>query len=476
MFSTRNVYRFAVLVRKSDAERTIEKLIALGVFHPKKVEKSFDGPFSSRSATRFLPYEKKIADITAKMEAAGLTCSGRLKIDDRDKFLDSAVKDLATLEQKAEANKAVSADLLRLKAASELLDFKKAVSELSKSSEMADGFVIIEGWVDKGSLPVLKKECDGPNTLFEYIEGVDGPTLLKNRWPFSLFEYVSKLYPPFRYGSVDITPIIAITFPIIFGVMFASVLDGLILLIIAALWYWRSRGEMPQLLAILAMSAIFFGFLFGESSFFGTGPVIDVYSNPILLIEISIGIGFVHITIGHLLGIANCLSEGNKKEAVAHVGYILLMFSALAFLLSPPISYAGIAISVLMIISGGVKSISEIPHAIGHLFSYARIFAISISHYSIAAVFDALAGKFGWTTPEGILVSLIILMCGHFILLTIELLIALVHTLRLHILEFGTKFMSTGTEWFNPYKVMNRYSDVGSVGKMIKRSSDAAVT
>ena len=59
-------------------------------------------------------------------------------------------------------------------------------------------------------------------------------------------------------------------------------------------------------------------------------------------------------------------------------------------------------------------------------------------------------GKFGWTTPEGVLVSLIILMCGHFILLTIELLIALVHTLRLHILEFGTKFMATGTEWFSP--------------------------
>ncbi len=450
MFSTRNVYRFAALVRKSDAERTMEKLISLGMFHPKKVERTFDGPFSSRSARRYLPYQKKISDIITMIEASGVSCDGKLKTRDQDAFLESVSRDLPALEQKAIANKATSDDLLRLHAAAELLEFKKSVSELAKTSEMADGFVIVEGWIDKESLPRLKKEVDGPNALFEYVEGDDGPTLLKNRWPISLFEYVSKLYPPFKYGSVDITPIIAITFPIIFGLMFASVLDGLILLMIAAFWYWRSKGETPQLLAILALSAMLFGFIFGESSFLGTAPIIDVYSNPILLIEISIGVGFIHLTIGHVLGIVNCLSEKNRREAIAHAGFILLMFSALAFLLSPMFSLAGIVVSLLMVLSGGVKPISEIPHAIGHLFSYARIFAISISHYSIAAVFDALAGKFGWTTPEGVLVSLIILMCGHFILLTIELLIALVHTLRLHILEFGTKFMATGTEWFSP--------------------------
>ena len=441
-------------------------MISLGILHAKKVEKSFDGPFSSRSAKRFIPYELKIGQIIERMEAAGLTCDGRLKVDNQDQFLESTVRGLGAMEQKAAAGTSVPDDLLMLRAAAELIEFKKAVSELSKTSEMADGFVIVEGWIDKDSLPVIRNGIDGPNVLFEYVEGDDGPTLLKNRWPFSLFEYVSKLYPPFRYGSVDITPIIAITFPIIFGVMFASVLDGLILLAIAAYWYWRSRGETPQLLAILGLSAIFFGFLFGESSFFGTGPVIDVYSNPMLLIEISIGIGFIHLTIGHMLGIANSLSDGGRKEAVSHAGYILLMFSALAFLLSPQLSLVGIAISALMIISGGVKPISELPNAIGHLFSYARIFAISISHYSIAQVFDALAGKFGWTTPEGILIGLFILMCGHFILVTIELLITLVHTLRLHVLEFGTKFMATGLDWFKPYKVITRHADITSIGKV----------
>lgn len=466
MFSTNNTYRFAVLVHKRQAERTIEKLISLGVLHPKKVEKTFDGPFTSKSAKRFIPYDRKIAEIIGMMEAAGVACSGRLRIDDQDKFLESTVEALGAMEQKAAAGKAMPDDLLKMRAAAELIEFKKTVSELSKSSEMADGYVIIEGWIDKDSLPVVKKEIDGPNTLFEYVEGTDGPTLLKNIWPFSLFEYVSKLYPPFRYGSVDITPIIAFTFPLIFGVMFASVIDGLILVAVAAYWYWRSKGETPQLLAILGISAIFFGFIFGESGFFGTGPVIDVYSNPILLIEICIGIGAIHLTIGHIIGIVNSLSEANRKEAIAHAGYILLMISALALLLSFPFSLIGVALSILMIITGGVKPISEIPNAIGHLFSYARIFAISISHYSIAQVFDALAGKTGWATPQGIAISLVILMSGHFILVTIELLITLVHTLRLHVLEFGTKFMVTGLEWFEPYKVVNRYVDMAPVGKV----------
>ena len=53
------------------------------------------------------------------------------------------------MEQKAIANKATSDDLLRLHAAAELLEFKKSVSELAKTSEMADGFVIVEGWIDR---------------------------------------------------------------------------------------------------------------------------------------------------------------------------------------------------------------------------------------------------------------------------------------------------------------------------------------
>lgn len=181
MFSTRNVYRFAALVRKSDAERTMEKLISLGMFHPKKVERTFDGPFSSRSARRYLPYQKKISDIITMIEASGVSCDGKLKTRDQDAFLESVSRDLPALEQKAIANKATSDDLLRLHAAAELLEFKKSVSELAKTSEMADGFVIVEGWIDKESLPRLKKEVDGPNALFEYVEGDDGPTLLKNR-------------------------------------------------------------------------------------------------------------------------------------------------------------------------------------------------------------------------------------------------------------------------------------------------------
>jgi V/A-type H+-transporting ATPase subunit I len=460
MFSTKNIYRFAVLVQKKEAEATVERLVSLGLLHPKKVEQAFDGPFSPRAAKKALPYEKQVGDLIRKIEGAGVSCKGTVKVQDEEKFLDALIRDIGALGKKADDGKAAPEDLLRLKAGEELLEYKKAVADIAKGTEMADGFVIIEGWIDKDSLEGLRESMDGPSMLFEYVEPGDGPTLLKNPWPFSLFEYVSKLYPPFSYGSIDITPVITITFPIIFGLMFASVIDGLILLAVAAFLWNRSKGETPQLIAILALAAILFGFLFGESGPFGTAAVIPVYENPMLLIVISIGVGFVHITIGHILGILNSLAENSRREAFAHVGYILLMLSGLGYFLSVPFSLAGGAVGLVLILNGGAKSISEIPHALGHLFSYARIFAISISHYSIAKVFDALAAKFAWTSPQGIIISLLILASGHFILVTVELLIALIHTLRLHVLEFGTKFMVTGKDWFKPYKMINRYVEV----------------
>jgi V/A-type H+-transporting ATPase subunit I len=461
MFSTKNVYRFAALVQKRDAERTLEAILALGLLHPKKAEITFKGPFAPRAAKRFLPYEKMLRELAAKLEAAGVSCSGKVKVEDGDGFIASVINESSAIEKRAGEGKASPDDLLRLRAACEILDFKKEIMDFSKYTENADGFVVIEGWMDKARLPDARRAVGGPSALFEYVEPEgDAPTLLKNPWPFSLFEYVSRLYPPFRYGAIDITPVISVTFPIIFGLMFASVTDGVILLAVAAYLWWKNRGDTPQLLAILAFSAIFFGLLFGESGFLGTPAIVPVYSNPILLIMICIGVGFIHITIGHLLGILNRLAEGREREALAHVGFILLMLSAVAFLAWPQAALAGIAASALMIISGGARPISEIPHALGHLFSYARIFAISISHYSISTVFDSLAGKFPWTDVWGVLISLAILAAGHFILVTIELLIALIHTLRLHVLEFGTKFMASGVDWFKPYKRINKYVEM----------------
>ncbi len=459
MFSTKNVYRFAALVQKRDAERTLEGMIALGILHPKKVEKQFKGPFSPAAARRFIPYAKTVGDLILRIEAAGITCTGKLRVGDEDKFLREVVGENAGMEKKLAEGKASPKDLLRLKAASEIIDFKKAIAELSSYGENADGFVIIEGWIDKDSLPEIRRMLSEPSVLFEYVEpGQDAPTLLKNPWPFSLFEYVSRLYPPFRYGTIDATPVISLTFPLIFGLMFASVTDGAILLAASALiwWRWKARREIAQLLAILAISAVFFGLLFGESGFLGTAPIVPVYENPMLLITICIGAGFLHLIIGHVLGILNRVAEGRKREAVAHAGYIILMVFALAFLASPQVSLAGIAAGALMVLSGGAKPISELQHALGHLFSYARIFAISISHYSISMVFDSLSAKFSGGLA-GIAMSLAILIAGHFILVTIELLIALIHTLRLHILEFGTKFMASGTDWFKPYKRINSY-------------------
>src|SRR5665647_2157457 len=74
----------------------------------------------------------------------------------------------------------------------------------------------------EGKVLVLKNEG---------AEDEDPPTRVSNSRFVKPFEELTKLYGLPHYDEVDPTPVIAITFPIIFGLMFGDVGHGLVLLL-----------------------------------------------------------------------------------------------------------------------------------------------------------------------------------------------------------------------------------------------------
>lgn len=459
MFSTKNVFRVAALVLNKDAEEVIQQMIDHKIIEPKKVEVDIGGKFDALNSQKYIQFEKKIDGLISVMENKNIRAEGKVRIKDEDAFLERITGSLDAIEKKLNKGKAGKKDLLNLYAARELLNLKKKIIEFSQNCESAADFVIIEGWIDKKRLDELKGIVKAHISILEYVEPEDAPVLLKNIWPFSWFEEISYFYPPFKYKSIDVTPFIAVTFPLIFGIMFASVLDGLILLTISALVYYRTKMKLAGVGIFLALSSISFGFIFGEDSIFHYGGLFPVYENPINLMYLSIAIGILHITLGHLLGIANKIKLGRKKEAIPHLGVILLMAAGLSFFFLQAAFYPLLVIGLLFVIFGGAESIAELPHAFGHIISYLRIFAISIAHYSIVKAFEGLAGGF-FGSLAGDITGVAILAIGHAIILTIELLIAFIHTLRLHILEFGTKFLEAGTGWLNTFKFSRSYTEL----------------
>jgi V/A-type H+-transporting ATPase subunit I len=155
---------------------------------------------------------------------------------------------------------------------------------------------------------------------------------MKNPKFLSPFEMLVTNYAVPEYGTVDPTPIVAVAYLMMFGLMFGDAGHGLVIALIGLLGNFLTRNDgesgvhkIFQLMIWCGLSAIITGILFG--SYFGhrlfqplwfdyhgiiaghdqAGLVKDIYG--ILLITIYFGIAI--IGIGLLLNWINCISKGH---------------------------------------------------------------------------------------------------------------------------------------------------------------------
>ena len=439
-------------MEKNQAESVIENLINKGIFQPKKIDIEVNGKFNPKYANMFIPYEKKINELISLGEKKSIKVTGKIVIRNENEFMTSLLGKIKEMKDVRSGN-----DLKKLYAAREIINFKKKIIDFSHFCGKTTYFVFIEGWIRKDDIRKIKMDR---NMILEYAEDENAPVDIDNPIPFKFFESITKMYPPFKYGSIDITPIIFFSFSLIFGIMFANFIDGLVLFLVSLFLYSRTRKNIFGITIILSISSMIFGILFGEG--LGFSAIIDVYSNPMILLIISLSIGYFHILLGFVLKIINDfrLREG-KKILIPTFGKIILMLSFAFWIWYKPLFIPIALIGFILILVGGMKELAELPHIFGHIFSYSRIFAISISHFSISSVFGILAS--GFISAGGffnLVIGLLIIVIGHIMLLTIELLIAFIHTLRLHILEFGTKFMEVGTRWFKPETFIRKFTKI----------------
>ena len=149
------------------------------------------------------------------------------------------------------------------------------------------------------------------------------PVKLKNPGIFQPFEFFVKMYGLPNYDEMDPTPFVAITYFILFGIMFADVGQGLCLSLITWIFMWKMKKmELGKCIAMCGFSSAFFGVLFGSvfgfehalNPFWGwvhektgvplmEGKLLDVNQLSTELIYAAIGIGVVLVLIAILLNI-----------------------------------------------------------------------------------------------------------------------------------------------------------------------------
>jgi V/A-type H+-transporting ATPase subunit I len=362
-----------------------------------------------------------------------------------------------------------------------LENIQSEVSAYTKFGHSEFTFVIM-GWIPKKFIrttrEALDKEFSGRVILHELKTTPDdmehAPTFYDNPCFIKPFECIMRLVSPPRYMEVDPSPLLAIFFPIFFGIMVGDIGYGLMILIIAYILRKRYCAiewfrQLMNVMIISSIPAIFFGFLFGE--FFGNFGEMMGWLEPmhlfgvtwnridaiIPMLLLTIAIGIIHVFLGFIIGFVNEYARKSRKHAMEKAG-MLLVLTGLVILIAmtfkmlpdysmyPAIFLILIAIPVILYTAGAFGTL-EIMSAVGNILSYTRLMAIGMASVILAFVANELGGTF-----EVVLVGIIIAVLLHALNIVLAMFSPSIHSIRLHLVEFYSKFYKGGGIEYRPFR------------------------
>jgi len=361
-----------------------------------------------------------------------------------------------------------------------LADRQAEMEAYSKFGETAYT-VFIKGWIPRKHLKRVKKllkETFGDRVVVTILpvtpEALDNaPVFYDNPFWVKPFEFFMQLVGLPSYREFDPTLIIAITFPLFFGLIVGDIGYGLVILAIALVLRKKSAdqpwlGQISNILIISSIPTIIFGYLFGE--FFGDFAEIMGWLHPvhlfgitwnrleaiIPLLTLTIGIGAVHVFLGLIIGAYNAAVRRKKRHFCEKCGMIgvlvaiILLLGSVTGFLTDELSLFGAVLLVFSLIAliygGGVLGAIEIMGTLGNIMSYSRLMAIGMASVILAIVANRLGSELG-ILALGIVIAVLL----HLLNIALAMFSPSIHSMRLHIVEFFSKFYEGGGQPYEPF-------------------------
>jgi V/A-type H+-transporting ATPase subunit I len=373
----------------------------------------------------------------------------------------------------------------------------------------AGRFVVISGWIPEADAARMRHaiaavtneraivDVQKPEDLPEAsVNALRVPILHRNPLLLRPFQSLIQMYGVPAYGEIQPTAFFAISFLLMFGVMFGDVGQGLVLMSAGyCLWRYLPRYlDYGVLLMECGAASVVFGFLYG--SLFGLEGVLPVlWMEPIhdmpRFMATAVGFGVVLVSLGLVLNIVNSWRSGDRASALlgprgvfgAFVYWIGLALIVRAFLpsgmtvpmwLLTAMTAVPIVLLVLkapivkwverghpargarphaprwlMALEGSVELVDSLFSFFANTISFVRIAAFAAVHAGIFIAMFALADtlsqlRFGQPLAAAALVA------GNVVMIFLEGLTVSVQVLRLEYYEFFGKFFKGGGELYRP--------------------------
>ena len=317
--------------------------------------------------------------------------------------------------------------------------------------------------------------------------GVEPPTLLAPAPAAEPFRPLVSTYGAVPYEDVDPTPFAAITYCLMFGMMFGDVGDGL-LIVLAALALRRARHPRLQglrkawpMIAAAGATAVVFGVLYGEV--FGPTKLLPVLwlaplDDPTRLLAVAVILGGCLLAAGYLLGNHQPVARrrtgagfhrrvrcpgvgaagGGGLVALGAVDHtravelsgLVLGAGALAALAVGLRSEAGAGAAAVGVVVMGL--LDAVLRLLSNVFSFARLAAFGLMHAAIGqVVLHAAGGLTG--SAIGDLAAGAVFVLGWAVAFALEGLVVAVQALRLEYYELFSRVFAREGRPFRPWSL-----------------------
>ncbi len=363
-----------------------------------------------------------------------------------------------------------------------------------------DKFYIV-GFVPQKDEERFRKYFEGLKTVSLIMKPCDEngeietPVKLKNNKfsePFSMFV---ELYGLPSYSDINPTGFVAISYTLLFGIMFGDLGQGfLVLLLGIVLWKWK-KMTLGRIMERLGVSSMIFGTLYG--SVFGYEELLDpVYEslgisflpfkaihsiNTVLYAAIGIGIAMIIISV--LVNVVMGFKEKNYERALFSNNGIaglvfycsllmLLLGGMLGFKVGGPVYIICLIVLPLVVMflreplgelckgkgfhiheSAGDFIAANFFECFEYLLGYAtntlsfvRVGGFVLSHAGMMSVVLALAEMSGHMSP-------VVMIIGNLFVMCLEGLLVGIQVLRLEFYEMFSRYYTGGGKAFEPVKV-----------------------
>lgn len=398
--------------------------------------------------------------------------------------IDSELKSLETSIQDIRSKNKDVVDNL-----SNSLEYYEKSDELVAKMAKGDKYLYLSGWVPDSKIKDfenLSNKYDDTIVTVKEESNQEPPTKLKNNKLFRPFEFLVNMYGAPNYNEIDPTPFFAVSYMLLYGMMFGDLGQGLVFVLLSFLVDKKNK-TFGALIRRVGFSACFFGIMYG--SVFGIETLIPAilikpFDNIMKVLIASVAFGIGLLVISYFIGIYNKLVKQKNieegifgKEGIAGlmmmtsfvllilnivkvnplpktVGLVILLASIVMIVFSRPIAakiekrdevFESSAFDYY--VESSFSIIEALLSVFSNLVSFTRVGAFAINHVGLYMAFEVMSKIAG-----GGIKGLIILILGNILIIGLEGMIVFIQGLRLEFYEMFSKYYQGNGRKFRPIK------------------------